>query len=111
LDPQSRQGLLKTLQQLQKEGHSIVLSSHNMEDIAELAQEMTILQQGKSVATAAVGELFGASSMLQEAYLLAPGGAVLAAQFRAKGWPIPLEVVTLTGLKACLAQLLGSQPG
>jgi energy-coupling factor transport system ATP-binding protein len=105
LDPLSRRGLLKTLKGLQEGGRSIMLSSHNMEDIATLAQEMTVMQQGKSLKTASVAELFGDPAFLQQAGLMAPGGATLAAGMRAKGWPIPSDVVTLSRVEGCLAQL------
>ena len=110
LDPLSRQGLLTTLRKLQTQGHSIVLSSHNMEDIAALAQEMTILQHGKSQATDSVGELFCDLLRLEAAGLAAPAGSSLAMELRARGWPIPLNVVSLKEIDTCLDTLLEEKP-
>jgi energy-coupling factor transport system ATP-binding protein len=110
LDPLSRQGLLKTLQELQIKGRSIVLSSHNMEDIAALAQEMTIMQHGKSLATDAVGELFCDLPRLEAAGLAAPAGSNLAMELRASGWPIPLKAISLKEIDACLDALLEGKP-
>jgi energy-coupling factor transport system ATP-binding protein len=110
LDPLSRQGLLTTLRKLQTQGHSIVLSSHNMEDIAALAQEMTILQHGKSQATDSVGELFCDLPRLEAAGLAAPAGSSLTMELRARGWPIPLNVVSLKEIDTCLDTLLEEKP-
>ncbi|MHC1740685.1 MAG: ABC transporter ATP-binding protein [Anaerolineaceae bacterium] len=107
LDPLSRRGLIKTLQELQVGGNSLVLSSHNMEDIAALAEEMTIMKQGKSLMTGRVGELFANQNLMQQADLIPPAASVLAADLRANGWPIPMGVVTLVGVDACLASILG----
>lgn len=107
LDPLSRLGLLKTLKKLQTDGRSIVLSSHNMEDMAVLAQEMTVMQNGKSLITGNVAELFEDAAFLQSAGLVAPGGARLASGLRAKGWPIPTNILTLAGVEAVLAKLKG----
>lgn len=110
LDPLSRQGLLNTLRKLQVQGRSIVLSSHNMEDIAALAREVTVMQSGKSLATEAVGELFCDLSRLEAAGLAAPAGATLAMELRTRGWPIPLEAVSLAEIDVCLTSLLGEKP-
>lgn len=110
LDPLSRQGLLNTLQKLQAQGRSIVLSSHNMEDIAALAREVTVMQNGKNLATEAVGELFCDLPRLEATGLAAPAGVALAMGLRAGGWPVPPEAVSLTEIDACLASLLGGKP-
>jgi ABC-type dipeptide/oligopeptide/nickel transport system ATPase component len=78
-----------------------------MEDIAALAQEMTVMQNGKSLQTGSVGELFSNPAFLGRAGLLAPGGAQLAAEMRAQGWPIPPNTVTLSGVEEVLSQLIG----
>jgi energy-coupling factor transport system ATP-binding protein len=98
LDPLSRKGLFQALQRLQSEGRSIVLSSHNMDDITALAQEMTVMQQGKSLVTGKVGAIFNDEALIRQAGLLVPGGAKLAAGLRAKGWSVPLEVLSIPAI-------------
>jgi energy-coupling factor transport system ATP-binding protein len=102
LDPQSRQLLLHNLQQLQVDGHSIVISSHNMEDIAALASEMTIMKAGTSIASGNVGELFSDAGQLQEAGLSQPVGVTLANALRRQGWPISMQAVSLDQVESSL---------
>lgn len=104
LDPLSRNSLLKVLKQLQAHGMEVVLSSHNMEDIAFLAKNMTILAQGQSMCTGQVGELFTDSALLKQAGLVAPAGALVAKTLREKGWPIAVDVLTADRLDAALSQ-------
>ncbi|MRR30348.1 ATP-binding cassette domain-containing protein, partial [bacterium] len=58
LDPRSRRSLLGNLQQLQGEGVQVLFSSHNMDDIAEMVQTLTVLSKGKSLVTLPVHEAF-----------------------------------------------------
>lgn len=104
LDPLSRNSLLKVLKQLQAHGMEVVLSSHNMEDIAFLAKNMTILAQGQSMCTGQAGELFTDSALLKQAGLVAPAGALVAKTLREKGWPIAVDVLTADRLDAALSQ-------
>jgi energy-coupling factor transport system ATP-binding protein len=106
LDPFSRQVLLKNLSKIQREGHSIVISSHNMEDIAALAQEMTIMQQGTSISSGGVGSQFSDLPLLKQAGLSQPAGALLASALRRKDWPISLGAVTLEQVEAELTGIL-----
>jgi len=62
--------LIQTLLALQAQGRSIVLSSHNMEDIVTLAQEMTVMKDGKTLATGAVGEIFNDPELVNQASLV-----------------------------------------
>jgi energy-coupling factor transport system ATP-binding protein len=105
LDPFSRQGLFKTLLALQAQGRSIVLSSHNMEDIVTLAQEMTVMKDGKTLATGAVGEIFNDPELVNQASLVVPPAAALARALRVKGWPIPMNAVTFHEVGNCLDSL------
>lgn len=95
LDPQSRQLLLHNLKLLQADGHSIVISSHNMEDIAALASEMTIMKEGTSLDCGQVGDLFSDSKLLLDAGLSQPIGVMFANVLRKQGWPINIQAVSL----------------
>lgn len=106
LDPLSRRELLKTLKGLQASGRSIVISSHNMEDITTLAKEMTVMKQGKSLITGRVGDIFNDEALIQDAGLAVPTGALLAAKLRKNGWPVPLNVVTIPGVENWLDRYL-----
>ncbi|MPN27053.1 Energy-coupling factor transporter ATP-binding protein EcfA2 [bioreactor metagenome] len=105
LDPYSRSGLLKTLKQLQGHGMEIMLSSHNMEDIAALTTQMTVLSHGKSLQTGASAALFADAPLLSQAGLIAPAAVRVAETLRELGWPVDGSVLTLSQLDASLAAL------
>ncbi len=107
LDPYSRSALLKTLQQLQGHGMEIVISSHNLEDIAFLATHITILSNGRSLRTGLAADLFANEELLRQASLIAPSAARVAQALRQKGWPVTPLVLTLRQLDAALAALPG----
>ena len=103
LDPYSRRGLLTILKQLQSEGMQVVFSSHNMEDIAALVKEMTILAHGESLCSGPIGELFNDRGLIARAGLAAPAGADVATALREKGWPISMDVFSADGLDVALS--------
>jgi energy-coupling factor transport system ATP-binding protein len=95
LDPGSRQLLLTNPKQLQAEGTQVIFSSHNMADIAEMVQNLTILSRGSSLVTLPVYEAFTDREMLLNAGLEQPSSVRFAQALRFRGWPISQEAVTL----------------
>jgi energy-coupling factor transport system ATP-binding protein len=104
LDPLSRTNLLHTLKALHGNGLEIILSSHNMDDIAFLAQRMTLLDHGLSLATGTVSQIFSSGALMEQANLIVPPGALFAQRLRAKGWEIAEDCITFSGVEACLQQ-------
>lgn len=57
LTPQETRELFKTLKNMVKKGHGIVLISHKIDEIMEISDRLTVLRRGKKVATVgAVGD-------------------------------------------------------
>jgi energy-coupling factor transport system ATP-binding protein len=110
LDPYSRNSLLKTLKQLQGHGMEIMLSSHNMEDIAALTSQMTVLSHGKSLQTGASAALFADAALLSQAGLIAPAAVRVALKLRELGWPVEDSVLTPAQLDAALQALQTVRP-
>jgi energy-coupling factor transporter ATPase len=94
LDPHSRGEILAALTRLGEQGMGLVLSSHQMEDVAELAADVTAFRKGSSVFNGPAGEIFGQFERLDEIGLEAPVAAIVAARLRELGWPIPEGVVS-----------------
>jgi ABC-2 type transport system ATP-binding protein len=57
LDPQSTKFVRDTILQLKKEGHTIILTTHIMEEADELSDRISIIDHGKIMATGTVAEL------------------------------------------------------
>jgi len=58
LDPRARRNLLETITQMNKEGKTIIIVSHSMEEIAELCTRIIVLQNGKIHADGSESEIF-----------------------------------------------------
>ncbi|MBN2007518.1 MAG: ATP-binding cassette domain-containing protein [Anaerolineae bacterium] len=105
LDPVSRRELLGHLRSFREAGMTLVLSSHQMEDLAILAQRMTVLDRGASVLSGTVPEIFSHGTRLDELGLEVPAAAQVAEALRARGWPVPPDVATravlLDYLRSC----------
>lgn len=59
VDPQSRNNILEGIQRLNKEGATIVYTSHYMEEVEEICTRIAIMDKGKIIATGTNDELKG----------------------------------------------------
>ncbi|RPJ52120.1 MAG: ATP-binding cassette domain-containing protein [Chloroflexi bacterium] len=106
LDPASRRDLLDKLLAMRDSGLTLVLSSHQMGDLARLAHDLTVFYQGRSVLTGPTVRIFEQRETLRGYGLEPPVAAQVAAGLRAKGWPLPQGIMTAEALQAAVAQAL-----
>jgi ABC-2 type transport system ATP-binding protein len=59
VDPQSRNSILEGIQRLNKEGATIVYTSHYMEEVEQICTRIAIMDRGKIIATGTNDELKG----------------------------------------------------
>jgi ABC-2 type transport system ATP-binding protein len=59
VDPQSRNSILEGIQRLNREGATIVYTSHYMEEVEEICTRIAIMDKGKIIATGTNDELKG----------------------------------------------------
>ena len=59
VDPQSRNSILEGIKKLNKEGATIVYTSHYMEEVEEICTRIAIMDKGKIIATGTNDELKG----------------------------------------------------
>jgi len=59
VDPQSRNSILEGIQRLNKEGATIVYTSHYMEEVEKICTRIAIMDKGKIIATGTNDELKG----------------------------------------------------
>jgi energy-coupling factor transport system ATP-binding protein len=78
LDPRARRELLSTLRHLnRREGVTLLVATHAMEDVAELADRMVILDAGRIVARGTPRRLFAQPALLAAHRLAVPEIAAL----------------------------------
>lgn len=57
VDPQSRNNILEGIRELNREGTTVVYTSHYMEEVEQLCTRIVIMDKGKTLATGTNGEL------------------------------------------------------
>ena len=78
LDPFSARALLTMLKELQeRQGITIVIVSHSMEEVAEYADRIVVMDEGEKKMDGAVWEVFGCAEQLEQMGLTVPVGITL----------------------------------
>lgn len=89
LDPRSSRDLHRNLRDLNAGGMTLVLSSHRMEELAEMAETLTVLDGGAVILNGPPRAVFAQGERLRSIGLDQPPVAKLTDALRARGWPIP----------------------
>ncbi|PTJ10362.1 energy-coupling factor transporter ATPase [Staphylococcus simulans] len=84
LDPHSRKQVMDLLKQLQQEGKTIVLVTHDMNDVAQYADRIKVLQQGTFVYEGTPRALFSDSERINDYSLDLPDIVQLQRDFEHK---------------------------
>ena len=106
LDPGSRRELIGNLNRLRGLGRTLVVSSHQMDDLAELATSLTVLKDGKDQLNGSAAAIFDRSQELAGYGLEPPEAARLAETLRGKGWPLHGGIYRSKGLADELGRLV-----
>jgi len=93
-----------------QQGMGMVLSSHQMEDVADLAADITAFRKGTSVFDGPAGKVFWQFDDLHEIGLEAPVAAQTAARLRELGWPVAEGLVTADQLENALVACVEPLP-
>ncbi|HUX20402.1 MAG TPA: energy-coupling factor transporter ATPase, partial [Spirochaetia bacterium] len=110
LDPASRRQILEVLERLKDGGTTILLCSHDMEEVARLADRTVVLSGGAVVLEAATSLVFERGDMLRSAGLDQPE-SVAFAEFLAKQGVAVESPITEDGLARALLSLLAPIEG
>jgi len=98
LDPKARRNLLAEIKKLHKSGTTIIFVSHSMEDIANLANKVLVLAQGKILFQGTPRELFQQTEILKVAGLEPPPITQLAQELNRAGLKIKSDALTVEEL-------------
>lgn len=93
LDPLSRREVLQYLKTLHNDGKTMVVSSHHMEDIAELAENVTALARGRDQLSGSTASVFHEVDRITALGLEPPLVSQTAAVLRSRGWPLQEEIL------------------
>jgi hypothetical protein len=76
-----------------------------MEDLARMAETLTVMDGGSSILTGTASDVFAEEGQLRSLGLGLPAVAEIASALRARGWPLPSNVLTAEMLVAQLVEI------
>ena len=95
LDPRAKKNLLAEIQRLHELGVTIILVSHSMEDIANLASRVIVLTDGEILFDGTPRKLFVHEKILNRAGLIPPAATKLLQKISRAGLNVNAEVLTI----------------
>ena len=98
LDPKGRDELTAIIHELHESGVTIVLISHNMDDVARIATRVAVLEKGRLAMLGTPREIFSRGDELERMGLDVPQTVQLCRRLRAGGLNVP---DCLTGEELC----------
>jgi len=88
MDPKSRDELLDLFKELQRQGKTILIASHRLDEIAEITQTFTVMKSGRVVRTEATHDLLFNNQLIRDSGLSVPLIIQIVQRLRQNGWPI-----------------------
>jgi energy-coupling factor transport system ATP-binding protein len=96
LDPRGREEVLTMISELrEKTGTTIILISHNMEDIAEYADRIVVMNEGEIVYDGDKQTVFAQKNVLEEIGLAAPEITGIMTALAERGLSVDTKAVTI----------------
>ncbi len=93
LDPSGRRDVMKIIKGLNKEGITVVLITHFMEEAAE-ADRVIIMDRGKVLMDGTPCEIFAQSDKIREINLDVPAAVEMAERLRKSGIVVPQNIIS-----------------
>ncbi|MBX5464017.1 MAG: energy-coupling factor transporter ATPase [Clostridia bacterium] len=96
LDPRGRRQILEQIRQFHRgRGMTVVLVTHNMEDVARLAERVFVLHRGRLVLSGPTREVYAEGERLRAWGLAPPQVAQVLAGLRACGYDVRSDRITV----------------
>ena len=110
-DRKARREVFDIVKSLHARGTTIVMVSHSMEDVAEAAQRIVVLDHGRIIAEGAPEVVFSHATLLHNVGLDVPLPARVAYELGKRGFDVGCEPLTLDALADAVAAGLGKGRG
>ena len=109
LDPEGcRQILANIMRYKEKTGSSVLIVSHNMDDVARLAERILVFSNGGIVMDGRPDEVFSQPEKLMEIGLSVPHATEIAMALRAHGVALPGAIYTHEQLRTAILEKKGA---
>jgi len=109
LDPRGREEILSLVRSFPGLGMSVVLVSHSMDDVAQLADHVVVMHRGRVYMQGTPSELFRRKAELEAIGLGVPAAAELVDRLRQRGWTLPDGIVTLEQAVNAILAAMGKE--
>ena len=103
LDPEGVDKVLDILNNLNKEGISIVISSHDIEMVNQFADKIFVLHHGEIIASGDRHQIFSDKELLKEAHLKAPVTTEILYRLKENGLDVDTEKI---GIEETVEEIL-----
>jgi len=98
LDPVGRREIMDLFKGMQARGKTIILITHNMDDVANYANEMVVMNQGKLVASGKPVDVFNNQELIEKDLLTLPKSAQFAKELEQKDFHFERLPITIDEL-------------
>lgn len=106
MDPAGRKQFLEQIQRLHREEKlTVILVTHNMEEIARLAERLFVFNRGRLALQGSPAEVFQAADQIRETGLEIPALSELLLRLRAKGKAVRTDLFSVEEAAAEIQQL------
>lgn len=107
LDPKAHADILEMIERIHEvRQNSIILVSHNMGDIARLADKVLVMDRGKLALSGTPAEVFREAELLESLGLGLPPSAYLMRELQRRGVPVSADVLTIEAAEEELYRIL-----
>ena len=107
LDPKAHADILEMIERIHEvQQNSIILVSHNMGDIARLADKVLVMDRGKLALSGTPAEVFREAALLESLGLGLPPSAFLMRELQSRGVPVPADILTIEAAEEELYRIL-----
>lgn len=110
LDPRGKKRILDLIKWLHEERNmTIILVSHSMEDVADYAKRLLVMNNGKLVFDGTPTEIFGKKEELEAIDLSAPETTYLMDMLHKKGFDVDRSAITMEQAKRSILDVLSNK--
>lgn len=111
LDPRGKRELVDRIETLHRQGLTIVLVTHNMDEVARLASRIIVMHEGRVVAEGTAREIFAREDDLRTLGLGLPQATALVRELRRRGLVVGDAFTMAQARRAILAALREGRRG
>ncbi|MCL4458959.1 MAG: energy-coupling factor transporter ATPase [Chloroflexi bacterium] len=109
LDPQGRNQLLTMVKSFQRErGITVILVSHDMEEVAELVDHIYVIVEGRTVLHGPPRQVFSQARRLRSWGLTIPQVTAVFQELRSRGEPVRTDIITIDEAEREIWRILNS---